>query len=78
MILAYLLYRLAALRDRVADAVYRRRVVALEDMPGHPERLRPVGDPVVDAEFWDTAEALLDDPADPDLADVCEELRWMR
>ncbi|TDB86470.1 hypothetical protein E1264_17890 [Actinomadura sp. KC216] len=76
--LTYLLFWVAALRDRLADAVFRRRVVELDDMPGHPERLRPIGDLDADTAFWNTAEQLLGDPEDPDLADVCEELRWMR
>lgn len=67
---------LAALRDRLVGALYRRHAVELDGMPGHPERLRPTGDPVVDAEFWDTAEALLDDPNDPDLSEINDRWGW--
>lgn len=77
MILAYLLYRLGVLRDRLA-AVHRCRTAGLDDMPGHPERVRPTGEPVTDAAFWDAVQALLDDPEEPNLADVNDRWGWAR
>ncbi|MGH3587933.1 MAG: hypothetical protein ACRDQ0_16610 [Pseudonocardia sp.] len=56
----------------------RRRGQTLADMPGHPERLRRLDDPVADSAFWDLAQELLDDPEEPRLVDVCEELGWLR
>jgi hypothetical protein len=72
--------------DRVGRAVAARRRGAgraggswgLEDMPGHPERVPGVGELAGDMAFWDAAQELLNDPGEPQLADVCEELGWLR
>lgn len=76
--LLQLLTRLVEALRRRADDAYCRSAVGPEDMPGHPEHVRPTGDPVTDSEFWDTAEALLDDPQEPDLAAVAEKVGWLR
>lgn len=55
-----------------------RTGASLQDMPGHPEKVAPIGDYVADTAFWDLAEALLDDPAEPNLADVNDRWGWMR
>lgn len=62
-----------------AAAVWRRwtdrhRRTDLDDMPGHPEAVRDPADPLEAEEFDDIAETLLDDG----LADVAEELGWIR
>lgn len=54
-------------RDRLRAARMRRL-----------EQVRPIGDPAQDQLFGDLAEALLDDPADPRLPDVCEREGWMQ
>lgn len=46
----------------------------LEEMPGHPERVRPTGDPIADKRFGDLAVELLNGG----LAEVAEELGWLR
>lgn len=46
----------------------------LEDMPGHPEKVRAVDDPVAEEAFWDTAQALLDDG----MAEVNDRWGWIR
>jgi hypothetical protein len=73
----------------VGEAVGRRRALRgaaqqahpstrpsqlIEDMPGHPERVRELADVADWQTFWDYAEQLLDDG----LADVAEKLGWMR
>jgi uncharacterized membrane protein len=59
----------------LARRMTRRRVgVPIEQMPGHPERVRRLTDPAADAAYWDIAEQLLDDG----MADVVERLRWCR
>jgi hypothetical protein len=46
----------------------------LDEMPGHPEYVQPIGDEDADEIFGDIAEQLLDDG----LADFAEEQGWMR
>lgn len=58
----------------VSDVVRRVRSLRMRRL----ERLRPIGDPDADEVFGDLAQELLDDPAEPRLAEVCEELGWMR
>lgn len=69
LIAAAVLWALARLRRRRRYCPTR-----LEDMPGHPERVRYLDDPAEDEAFGDIAEALLD----AGLADICERARWMR
>lgn len=59
----------------IARLVPRRRYhgVPIEDMPGHLEHV-PVDGPGRDEAFWDITETLLNG----ELADVCEQLGWMR
>jgi hypothetical protein len=69
---------LAPVAHRAKALITARRGRYLEDMPGHPERVRRLPDLAADTAFWDIAEELLGDPAEPFLPDVCERLGWLR
>lgn len=62
--------------DRLRSSIRRRRAGThlLEEMPRHPEHVRPLPDPVEREEFDDLAEQLLDDG----LADIAERTGWTR
>lgn len=65
------------MRMRAVLTVLRRRLqrtVPIEHMPGHPERVRLLPDPIEQEAFGDIAEALLDDG----MWRTVERLRWMR
>lgn len=51
-----------------------RRTRPLEEMGGHPERVRRLPDPVEDLAYSDAAEELLDDG----LAEIVMRTGWMR
>jgi hypothetical protein len=57
----------------IGTARVRAIATDIEDMPAHPERVRPLDDPAADQAYGDIAEQLLDGG----LADVAEDLGWM-
>ncbi|MGI8333430.1 hypothetical protein ACRYCC_26055 [Actinomadura scrupuli] len=53
---------------------YRGAPASLEEMPGHPERIQFLADPVEDEIFGDVTERLLDEG----IADLCERTGWFQ